>query len=63
MFWRRLRLILAMKVTNLSNNILIDTSKEAAMLVLGGGNFDVTKVNENAQIAADVVNEFLERLR
>lgn len=33
------------------------------MLVLGGSNFDVTKVNENAQIAADVVNDFLERLR
>lgn len=57
------RLISAMRATSLSNKILIDTSKEAAMLVLGGSNFDVTKVNENAQIAADVVNDFLERLR
>lgn len=32
------------------------------MLVLGGSNFDVTKVNENAQIAADVVYRFLTKV-
>lgn len=62
MCWLPLRLTLAAKKMQLSNEILLDVNKEVAMLSLVG-DFDIMQVSKNLQVAVNVVNEFLERLR
>lgn len=44
------------------SKILLDVNKEVAMLSLAG-DFDIMQVSKNLQVAVNVVNEFLERLR
>lgn len=56
-----LRSISAMRATRLSNKILIDAPREAAIISLGSGLLDATKINESAKLAADVVYQFLLR--
>ena len=46
----------------LSNEILLDINMEVAMLSLAG-DFDLMQVSKNLQVAVNVVNEFLERLK